>query len=225
MKILVAVICCEYKLYSLNECLSAIEKAGFDDVLLNYEGEQDDLLDISETKFSQIWQMSGSGVNKRQFDQDQNARLTPICIARNMCLDFAQQGGYDWIFFVDSDVIIPEDTKEKLFTEPEFGKLRSGIVPGRGCHSSAKYMFYPNEKVANWQRADYFTCGFMAIHKDIFFRLRFRWGLPIGEGVICSEDPLFGSDARTILNEFWWGNLDLIARHSGDLKQGETSQF
>jgi hypothetical protein len=150
--------------------------------------------------------------------------LTKICIARNQCLDFAQQGNYDYILFVDSDVIIPIDTKQKLFKDNHF-KLKSGIVKGRGIHSSATYMFYPHEIVEGWQRADYFTCGFMAIHKDVFFRLRFRWGLPVKGETICSEDPIFGDDARNILGVNWWGRLDLVAEHLGDLKEGETSQF
>jgi glycosyltransferase involved in cell wall biosynthesis len=173
----------------------------------------------------QKWTASGAGINQRQFDQDQGARLTPICIARNMCLDYAQQGNFDWILFVDSDVIIPIDTKEKLFNAPADFKIRSGIVKGRGIHSGATYMFYPNQKLGDWQCADYFTCGFMAIHKDVFWRLRFRWGLPIKGNDICSEDPLFGSDAREILKETWWGNTTLKAEHCGDLKEGQTSQF
>jgi hypothetical protein len=222
MKILAAVICTDFKASTLNQCLEAIRQAGFDDILLNYEGIAPF---IENEPFIQEWEFSGVGKNERKFDQDQNSRLTPICIARNMCLDFAQQCGYDYILFVDSDVIIPPDTKQKLFWDSDDYKLKSGIVPGRGVHSGAKYMFYPHEIVEGWQRADYFTCGFMAIHKDVFFRLRFRWGLPLNGETICSEDPIFGDDARTILGVHWWGRLDLVAEHLGDLNEGETSQF
>jgi hypothetical protein len=222
MKILAAIICCHYKSYSLQSCIDHVKAAGFD-VLVNYEGfMQSNYQNIDHL---QKWTASGAGINQRQFDQDQGARLTPICIARNMCLDYAQQGGYDWIMFVDSDVMIPNDTKEKLFNAPADFKIRSGIVKGRGIHSGATYMFYPNQKLGDWQCANYFTCGFMAIHKDIFWRLRFRWGLPIKANDICSEDPLFGSDAREILGETWWGNTTLKAEHWGDLKENETSQF
>ena len=222
MKILAAIICCDYKSYSLQKCIDHVKEAGFD-VLVNYEG----LIDprIEGITYLQNWEAWGAGFNQRQFDQDQQARLTPICIARNMCLDFAQQHEYDWILFVDSDVMIPSNTKEKLFNCKVDFKIRSGIVPGRGIHSLANYMFYPNVTLGEWQCADYFTCGFMAISKDIFWRLRFRWGLPIKGGDICSEDPLFGDDARQILGETWWGNLELKAQHWGDLKEGETSQF
>lgn len=222
MKILAAIICCDYKSYSLQKCIDHVKEAGFD-VLVNYEGFIDPR--IEGITYLQNWEAWGAGFNQRQFDQDQQARLTPICIARNMCLDFAQQHGYDWILFVDSDVMIPSNTREKLFNCKVDFKIRSGIVPGRGIHSLANYMFYPNVTLGEWQCADYFTCGFMAISKDIFWRLRFRWGLPIKGGDICSEDPLFGDDARQILGETWWGNLELKAQHWGDLKEGETSQF
>jgi len=222
-KILVAVICCDYKKYSLKQCVDHIKDAGFEHILINYEG----LLPLQNygQTYLQEWEWTGDGKATRQFDQDQHARLSPICIARNMCLDFAQQGGFDWILFVDSDVMIPNNTKDKLFNCKVDFKLRSGIVNGRGVHGGATYMFYPNVTLGEWQCADYFTCGFMAISKDIFWRLRFRWGLPIKGGDVCSEDPLFGDDARQILGETWWGNLELKAEHLGDLKNGETSQF
>ena len=223
MRILVAVICCDYKKYSLKECIDHIKNAGFEHILINYEGLLP-LNDYGQT-YLQEWEWTGSGKNERKFDQDQNSRLAPICIARNMCLDFAQQGGFDWILFVDSDVMIPSNTKEKLFNSAIDFKIRSGIVKGRGIHKDATYMFYPKEFCGVWRRADYFTCGFMAISKDVFWRLRFRWGLPIKGNDICSEDPLFGADAREILNEYWWGNSELKAEHLGDLKEGQTSQF
>ena len=40
-RILAAVICCEYKSYSLEQCLNAIKEAGFD-CALNYEGKYRD---------------------------------------------------------------------------------------------------------------------------------------------------------------------------------------
>jgi hypothetical protein len=221
MKILVSIICCSFKEYSLGNCISRIKDCGFDDILLNFEGEP---LKDYEVKYLQTWNFNGAGNIKREYDQHQESRLPLICIARNMCLDFAQQGGFDYILFVDSDVVIPSDTKTKLFDNNLY-KLKSGIVKGRGVHSGATYMFFTHEELNGWQRADYFTCGFMAIHKDVFFRLRFRWGLPVNGQTICSEDPLFGDDARTILGVNWWGRLDLIAEHLGELKEGETSQF
>ncbi len=222
MKILVAVLCCAYKEYSLESCIKAIRDAGFKEILLNYEGMLNKPFDADHF---QMWSCSGAGFVDRKFDQDQNARLPRIVNARNMCLDFAQTGEYDWILFVDSDVMIPKDTKEKLFTSECTYKLRSGMVPGRGVHSHATYMFFPDRLKGVWRRAACFTCGFMAIHRDVFWRLRFRWGKGLRSNEIGSEDPLFGEDARLILNEKWWGRIDLLATHLGDLREGETSQF
>jgi hypothetical protein len=36
-KILTAVICCDFKQYSLIDCVKSIKSAGFEDILLNYE--------------------------------------------------------------------------------------------------------------------------------------------------------------------------------------------
>lgn len=224
MKILAAVICCDYKKYSLNECIQAIKNAGFD-VLLNYQGVE--TLTIPDVDYFQSWNAHGSGFNERKFDQDQSARLTPICVARNMCIDFFQQTDYDYLLFVDSDVIIPKDTKDKLFySEPQNNVVLSGLVKGRGIHSGAQYMFGRTVEIgSNRYIVEYATCGFMAIPRDLVFRTRFRWGLPTQNGVICSEDPIFGDDLRTIFNGAWIVVTDCVANHLGDLKQGETSQF
>lgn len=221
MKILVAVICCNYKESTLSECIEHIKKAGFEDILINFEGVPEGKYDVP---YFQVWDWAGAGKHKREFDQDQQSRLTPICIARNMCMDYAQQLDVDWILFVDSDVMIPQDTKDWLFISAST-KLRGGLVPGRGIHSSARYLFGEQENFGEWTKCEYATCGFMAIHNDLFWRLRFRWGKGIGTYTVCSEDPIFGHDARAIFNEWWWVNTSCVAKHYGDLKEGETSQF
>ena len=223
MKILVAVICCNYKESTLQECINHIKAAGFEDILINFEGVPEHKYDVPHFH---VWDWAGAGKHARQFDQDQNSRLTPICIARNMCMDYAQQLDADWILFVDSDVMIPEDTKQKLFYDkPITPRLMGGLVPGRGVHSSARYLFGVQANYGNWNKCEYATCGFMAIYKDLFWRLRFRWGKGIGTDAVCSEDPIFGHDARHIFNEWWYVNTSCIAKHYGDLKEGETAKF
>jgi hypothetical protein len=219
MKILAAVICAPFKSYSLNQCLEAIKLAGFENILLNYEG-------IAPTVPRDIklqeWWFEGAGKVKRKFDQDNEARLTPICIARNMCLDFAQQGGYDYILFVDSDVIVPKNMMD-LFNSPY--KIKGGLIKGRGAHKHALYKFYPQEEIGEYTKCHYGSCGSLAIHKDIFWRVRFRWGLPIDGNQVCSEDPIFASDCRHLFNEFWYINNNLIHEHIGDFEPHEAAQF
>lgn len=224
MKILAAVIACDFKSYSLKNCIHAIKDAGFD-VLLNYEGNEP--LTLPNLDYFQKWNAFGSGFNERKFDQDQNARLTRICVARNMVMDFFQQTDYDYLLFVDSDVIIPKNTKDKLFySQPQNNIVISGLVHGRGDHAHAQYLFNPITKIdATKVIVEYATCGFMAIPRDLVFRARFRWGLPTNGGVICSEDPIFGDDLRNIFGGAWIVVTDCIASHVGDLKNSEASQF
>jgi hypothetical protein len=219
MKILVSIICCSFKEYSLGNCISRIKDCGFDDILLNFEGEP---LKDYEVKYLQTWNFNGAGNIKREYDQHQESRLPLICIARNMCLDFAQQGGFDYILFVDSDVIVPNNIMD-LFNSPY--KVKGGLIKGRGAHKNALYKFYPQEEIGEYTKCHYGSCGSLAIHKDIFWRVRFRWGLPIDGDVVCSEDPIFASDCRILFNEFWYINNNLIHEHIGDFEPHEAAQF
>ena len=220
MKILVAVICCDYKKYSLKECIDHIKNAGFEHILINYEGLLP-LNDYGQT-YLQEWEWTGAGKNKRKFDQDQNSRLAPICVARNLCLDFAQQGNFDWILFVDSDVMVPQNMMQ-LFDSPY--KVKGGLIKGRGAHKNALYKFYPQREINEYTECHYGSCGSLAIHKDIFWRVRFRWGLPIDGDSVCSEDPIFASDVRHLFNEFWYINNNLVHEHIGDFAPHEGAQF
>ena len=65
MKILAAVICTDFKDYSLKKCLEAIRAAGFEQILLNYEGNIPSDLDVD---YTQEWIFNGAGKNERQFD-------------------------------------------------------------------------------------------------------------------------------------------------------------
>ncbi len=229
MKILTAVICCDFKNYSLDECATAIKKAGFDNILLNYEGvcvSSSIILDNS-LEF-QLWNITDSHYETRQFDQDQGYRLPRIVTARNMCIDFAIKHDYDWLFFVDSDVLIPENTMELLFESNDF-KLKSGLVHGRGAHSGAQYVFNRLGTEGDWTKCEYSTCGFTAIHRDIFRRVRFKWGEPFEGGALCSEDPLYGADVRHLYGINWMVNTKLQAEHIDNpnhpLTNDQASQY
>ena len=214
MKILTAVICCDFKNYSLNECLNYIKKAGFEDILLNYEIDDSNNLVPPGLPYHsiQMWSLIESRQQRRQFDQDQAYRLPRIVTARNMCIDFAIKHDYDWLFFVDSDVLIPTNTKELLFESSNY-KLKSGLVHGRGSHSGAQYVFNRLGTEGDWTKCEYSTCGFTAIHRDIFRRVRFKWGEPFEGGALCSEDPLYGADVRHLYGINWMVNIKLQAQH------------
>lgn len=232
MKILTAVICCDFKDYSLPECLKSIKKAGFSSVLLNHEGDKKGVsMAVLLNNWGmnlQTWSLSETGGNTRQFDQDQGYRLPRIVTARNMCIDFAIKHNYDWLFFVDSDVLIPENTMELLFESNDF-KLKSGLVHGRGAHSGAQYVFNRLGTEGDWTKCEYSTCGFTAIHRDIFRRVRFKWGEPFEGGALCSEDPLYGADVRHLYGINWMVNTKLQAEHIDNpnhpLTNDQASQY
>ena len=236
MKILTAVICCDFKNYSLIQCLESIEKAGIEDcdLLLNYEVThshvplaQYDFAKLMPTRL-QKWRFWESTEAPRTFDQDQGYRLPRIVTARNMCIDFAIKHNYDWLFFVDSDVLIPENTMELLFESNDF-KLKSGLVHGRGAHSGAQYVFNRLGTEGDWTKCEYSTCGFTAIHRDIFRRVRFKWGEPFEGGALCSEDPLYGADVRHLYGINWMVNTKLQAQHIDNpnhpLTNDQASQY
>lgn len=218
MKILTGVLCCDFKEYSLDQCLANIKKAGFNDILLNYEGTIKKDYGVTAT---QEWNFNQNPPTKRQADQDQGYRLPRIVAARNMVLDYAMIGQYDWIFFVDSDVMIPTNTRQELF-EGNTYKLKSGLVPGRGPHAHARYLFEPEAIVNGWTPCKNATCGFTGIHKDLFRTIRFRWGNTLGHfdgSEFISEDPLYGMDCRKIYGEKWWVKQSLRASHIGDFQK------
>jgi hypothetical protein len=229
MKILTAVICCNFKNYSLNECIDSIKKAGFDDVLINYETDSEAYpTELLSANHFQVWSINEWLEPNRQFDQDQGYRLPRIVTARNMCIDFAIKHNYDWLFFVDSDVLIPTNTMELLFENNDY-KLKSGLVHGRGSHQGAEYVFNRLGTEGNWTKCEYSTCGFTAIHREIFRRVRFKWGEPFEGGALCSEDPLYGADVRHLYGINWMVNSKLQAQHidnpSQPLTNDQASQY
>ncbi len=196
MKLLVSVICCDYKAYSLEQCINAIRESDLQNykLLLNFEGyfhptSYSSLFPKIQPKinFLHNWSENKSWEVDRQKDQDQYFRLPKICTARNMCVDFAIANDFDWILFVDSDVLIPPDTYARLFPIPDvrWEYLRGGLVPGRGIHQTFNYTTKPcNREFQGWEEFAYGTMGFVAI-----------------ENVFC------------LCQENWWINMKCIAQH------------
>lgn len=175
------------------------------------------------------WHIESTWRPQPRFDQDQ-ARLWAICAARNFCVDFAQYKRADWLLFLDSDVVVPADSIQKLMEIAYYGgKIRhyvvGGCVPGRGDHSGGEYIFWPNQptsimyrpfgsekltnEVVEVVRVQHATMGFVMIHKNVFNWLRFG---PVTDnhwytdrsGVTpgsLSEDPAFGIVLRYLFSQ------------------------
>lgn len=235
MTVVVATIAAQRKDYSLEQCLDALNALTCSDkiIYLNYQGspagkEEEQAFDCIKGKAGHldIWQWSSSWQDKPKYNQDP-ARLTPIILARNMALEFAVAKKASHILFVDSDVIVPPDSIEKLLEVK--ASVCGGVVPGRGAHSHASYIFgermSANVNNIPVTRCNHGTMGFCMIHESVFSRIRFRSGGFNGywnwkrfsksrAGEFGSEDPIYAEDAEAaMLSTGWIIRRDLVAQH------------
>jgi hypothetical protein len=185
-------------------------------------------LDVSFDVWS--WRTVGKQWRKLpQFDQDQ-ARLAPIICARSMCIEYAMQADATHLLFVDADIIPPLDIIPKLL---EADKLTVGaLVHGRGIHSNLTYVF--GEKRRFWNgsheliECEHSNTGFCLIARRVFEQIRFRYGTteyPDGRCVFISECPAFHFDVLKKFGEPHYVRADVVGKHVGDLKEGETAQY
>jgi len=243
-KVLVATLLCDRLKYSANVAPPQLYKLTYpqktiylniqtNDYDKNFPGIKD-LVKKNLTTRTEIdtWDLKSSTWWKSPtFSQDQ-ARLVPICIARNMAVDCALLGGYDFLFFVDADVIVPSNSIERLMSHNK--PLISGTVPGRGMHGYMTYVFHqiPGASTRELTACAHATCGFTLIKRELFEVLRFRQGPhPIKRDVHLSEDPAFGADAECIwkITDHWYVDNTLMAAHLDDpenpLTPYATAQF
>jgi len=150
------------------------------------------------------------------YDQDIE-RLMPICIARNMALEYAsRREDIEKVLFVDADVIIEPDGLKKLMSRklPFIG----GLVPGRGAHKHVSYIFFEEERKDGLIKCSYGTCGYMLIDRSVFSLLRFRIGQAshTKTPISLSEDPNFCIDAKTFLGIDFYIDETVKAKHWDD---------
>ena len=228
-KVLVCTLLCDRKKFSQTSAPPALFNLTYPNIGFYFNVQTDDfdgnfeylkdLIKENEDKVVHVdtWNFKSSWWKAPTFDQDQ-ARLVPICTARNMCIDCALLQGYDYIFFVDADVVVPPDSIERLITQNR--PIVSGLVPGRGAHKAAVYAFHfigqPKPEVWNCEHS---TCGFTLLKREVFEVLRFRQGPhPIHRETWLSEDPSYGADMKCIwaISDGWWVDASLKADHVDD---------
>lgn len=180
---------------------------------------EDPLTVVSYPVHYDLWNINWSTWWKRpSFDQDQ-ARLFPICIARNMAIDAALDLRCDKLMFVDSDMIVPSNTITKLSSHPY--PMVGGLVPGRNNHKDLFYKFYEEggeKDLGNGLiEVDHGNIGFCMIDRKVFEVLRFRRGPHATRGHLQSDDPNYCFDA---LHKWGFGRhvLDttVIPKHIDD---------
>lgn len=159
-----------------------------------------------------VWNIDSGWWAPPCYDQDQ-ARLFPITLAREMARYAALSLGAEWLLYVDADVIIPENSIEALLSRGK--KIIGGVVPGRGVHSRVRYIFRPKLRRGDLWECDYGTAGFLMLHRDVFSRVPWRYGRSM-DGVMCSEDPLYGETCRELGFGRWNIDLTVVAKHLDD---------
>lgn len=169
------------------------------------------------------WQRASTWSKAPAYDQDQ-ARLEPICVARNMARAYAVAMGASHLLFIDADVVVQPDGLRRLLAHDV--RLIGGLVPGRGAHAAMRYVF--GER---WHRDNLIVCahgtlGYCLIRRDLFEVIPFRWGPhPLHEhrNVMLSEDPCFGADAEVYYGAEWMIDTSVTAEHVGDLREHEAA--
>jgi GT2 family glycosyltransferase len=224
-RVLVSTLMCDRKKDSQMISLNAIEKLDYDsfDVYINIQSADpaEKFAEVYTWAQKQIskgtnvyidtWEWKSDWSKTPAFDQDQ-ARLVPICIARNMTLQAASCLQYDYLLQVDNDVIIPSDSIQRLIDEDS--PIAGGVVPGRGCHSYAKYLSGHTIALENNRiLVNCSTCGFLMLRRDVFEFMRYRTGSNLNGKHNLSEDPAFFEDALMV---WGFGNPVILADLNAD---------
>jgi len=219
-----AVVCADRKNYLLDKCFKAlVEEPAINCIYLNVESRSfinyDYALEVLHhyARNGRFWDfdicaITSSWHTPPQYDQDQ-ARLSRIIIARNMAIEYAIFRQATHLLFVDSDVVIHPGGVQKLL---ELNKpISGGVVPGRGEHRHANYIFGGHGTENGCLQVRHGTAGYMLIRNDVFTRLRFRQGPhPTVENTWLSEDPAYAADAAALgLADSWWIHPKATADH------------
>lgn len=238
--ILVATLLCDRKAYSQLYAIPRLFELTYPDIVVyiniqtddlerNFSGLLSFLESVSRPYHMDVWSWRSTWWDPPRFDQDQR-RLTPIVMARNMAIEAAMALGASHLFQVDADVVVPRDSIERLLELNH--AIVGGLVPGRGCHSHVYYLSSHQRCIRDGiLEVNHGTAGFMLIRRDVFQYLRYRHGpSSVYPGVYLSEDPAYTEDAR----ERWgmgpmWVLTDLVAEHWDNpdypLTDKEVAQF
>lgn len=176
-----------------------------------------------------VWRLSSTWRMRPSFDQDQT-RLAPIVIARNMAIDYALNMPASHLLFIDADVIVHRDGAKTLMEHNRH--IVCGLVPGRGpCSEGIYYIFGPKRGISPLpdrpyiHECDFSTCGYMLLTRELISVQRFRWGGSRenpGEGM--SEDPAYCEDAYLAGFGRVWVDTRVRAEHWDDPERPLTAE-
>ena len=141
--------------------------------------------------------------------------------ARNVILANATAGGYDYVFFVDSDVMVPTDALITLFDHPLEYQIISGFYPGMDDmglptatgmrYNGFTYVPLKEHELKGTQKVDLIGLGCALIHKDLF-KLQFRCERGPFKSLLKSEDMCYCEDLRKAGITIYF-DTDVICKH------------
>ena len=157
------------------------------------------------------------------------SRGMPIDVTRESMVKAALDNGFEWIFFLDSDVILPKDALQKLFDDknPLVCGLYKGKKPNgffwaawmKGKTPEGKEAFVP---VASWSgrlfEVDVIGTGCMLIHRSVFEGIRAKTDLPFflwtkeRQPALLDKMNIPDPMMREVSEDFWFC---LLAKHCG----------
>lgn len=130
-------------------------------------------------RFSQIIPCNWSNADIFQYFDQYSPIGWAVAEARNICLKYFMDGGYDWLIFIDHDTLIPPDCFIKLNEYMNDGSIPiiSGLYYCKGSHPEPLiYRGRGNSFYQKWKAGDKVWCdgipmGCCLIHKSIIKRL------------------------------------------------------
>ena len=161
------------------------------------------MVDTSEEIDSLRYDAEEEGFYYKHIQEEK--RMNRVIRARNEIIDYAIKNNYDYILFVDSDVIVPKDTIERLMDLIKENSIVSGfyIVTNKlGLPTPAAKFIIQNEVCEfesrfinnNVHDVDAIGMGCCLMPKEIFTKYKFRCERGEYGDVTKAEDICFCDD-------------------------------
>lgn len=206
VKVLISTPLTDYKLYAVPtflESLEALEKPQGTRILFVAQTREPERYRVFEEHGEVVyWWLDGLPSSHGDLGAQGVDRVFPIVICRNQAILRARETGVDFLFYVDSDVVTPEDALMKLLRLD--APVASGVFFSRDARCPGiPYVFDHNQIPEDWQgiaqhfvrdipwghviEAESVGAGCLLIRRDLFSRLLFRPNR-------IPEDPRWGAE-------------------------------
>ena len=203
---------CKEKLYCWNEYATAVKKLNCPVLIVDTSKEED-------PKFVKQVQSEAFQYYMAQYN---DKPMNRIVTARNMIFNQAISGGYDYVLFIDSDVIVPPDTVTKLLNGnrdcvagfyPITNEYGFPIPHAKHKTEAGYYVPFEESKLngAIWA-VSLVGLGCTLISRKIFSKYKFRCERGDYNSLLRSEDMCFCEDLRKD-HILVWFDSGLVCRH------------